>query len=63
MNTPNPLPLSSRDAQRAQFARAAVFATFGRHGRALDYDGFTDHPPHKRARRALALSRNQRKDS
>ena len=30
---------------RANFARAAVFAEFGRHGRAIDYDDFVDRLP------------------
>ena len=30
---------------RANFARAAVFAEFGRHGRALDQDDFIDRRP------------------
>ena len=30
---------------RAKFARQAVFAEFGRHGRAIDYDEFVDRKP------------------
>lgn len=29
---------------RTNFARAAVFEAFGRHARALDYNGFADRP-------------------
>ena len=32
-------------ARRARFAREAVNAAFGHHGRALDQGSFVDHPP------------------
>ena len=54
-NTPNTSPMSSRDAQRAHFARAAVFAEFGRHARVLDQDDFIDRRPHELLRRPSEL--------
>ena len=37
---------------RANFARAAVFAEFGRHGWALDHGDFLDRMPWQMPRRA-----------
>ena len=41
------ISLSSRSNRRhrADFARQAVIAAFGRHARALDWDDFTDRQP------------------
>jgi hypothetical protein len=39
-------PLEKQAARsRARYARAAVYAEFGRHGRALDYGNFRDRRP------------------
>ena len=44
MQKHTPLSNSTRTNRRhrANFARAAVFAEFGRHARALDWDDFAD---------------------
>ena len=42
---------NSATETRANFARAAVFAEFGRHARALDYPGFIDRLPNEAPRR------------
>ena len=39
------LPSATPPSSRAIFARSAVFEAFGRHARALDFNGFTDRPP------------------
>ena len=38
-------PSNSDRRHRADFARAAVFAEFGRHAWALDHDDFVDRKP------------------
>ena len=38
-------PFTPGQRHRASFARQATIDAFGRHARALDWDGFTDRQP------------------
>ncbi len=44
-SSPTGNPSNSNRRHRADFARAAVFAEFGRHAWALDHDDFVDRKP------------------
>ena len=41
-------PFDPDQCRRADFARQAVIAAFGRHARAIDQGSFADHPPIRR---------------
>lgn len=49
-------PLTSHTRARDQFARDAVFAAFGRDGRAIDWPGFQDRLPHEQPERIDAIA-------